>query len=328
MSSETLSAQKLKNKKQMKASHRRTQMPVSEFISLYDNPKTKYNYLLAVTNFLKFIYEDEEITTQNKKQLNSYAKDYLKTLKKERDLFYDLKLTANAYAKKYAPKTARLNLTITIIWLEDNGHKLSRRDRKRIFATLPAPQAVRKDPELTAELFAKIKKHLPLWAKTMLVVLTGSGIRIGEALKLKKTDLNKTGKRTTATIKAENSKTKTERTVYLTNEAEESLRKYLAERNDTDDRLFPYSAAQAQYTLRKAKTKASADFFGEKNIMLFHWHVTRKWFLSRFNLSASKSVGEMLAGHAGYLDNAYRRYSSDVVADEFIKAEPFIEITG
>ena len=295
-------------------------MPVSEFIALYDNPKTKYNYLLAAATYLKFICGDETLTTKDIKRLDTCAKTYLASLKKERDLFYDLKHAANAYAGKYAPKTARLNLTIIILWLEDNGHKLTRRERKRIFQSLPAPQPVRKDADLTPDLFRKTGDHLPPWAQTLLTLLAGTGMRIGEALLLETRDLDNTGQRTTARIRAENAKTKTERVVILTREAAEALDGYLCTRTDNDARLFPYSAAQAQYVLRKARAHMGRD--GN----YFRWHAARKWFLSQFRLCANRAVGEMLAGHSGYLDTAYRRYTLDTAMGEFIKAEPFIQI--
>ncbi|MDO5845436.1 MAG: hypothetical protein Q4Q04_00785, partial [Methanocorpusculum sp.] len=115
----------------------------------------------------------------------------------------------------------------------------------------------------------------------------------------------------------------------LTREAADALRKYMQTRTDKNQRIFPYSAGHAQYVLKKAKTAAAAGapvVRMKKNIGLFHWHATRKWFLSQFKISASMAVGEMLAGHTGYLDGAYRRYSDDTITEEFIKAEPFIQI--
>ena len=57
-----------------------------------------------------------------------------------------------------------------------------------------------------------------------------------------------------------------------------------------------------------------------------HWHMTRKWFISRFSLVASKDVAEHLAGHEGYLSRSYRRYSKKQALKEYQKAEAKLSI--
>ena len=57
-----------------------------------------------------------------------------------------------------------------------------------------------------------------------------------------------------------------------------------------------------------------------------HWHMTRKWFISRFSLAANKDVAEHIAGHEGYLSVSYRRYTKKQIIKEYIKAEKKLSI--
>lgn len=52
----------------------------------------------------------------------------------------------------------------------------------------------------------------------------------------------------------------------------------------------------------------------------------RKWFLSQVKIAAPESVVEAWAGHAGYLDDAYRRYSKDQMREFYEKAELYLLI--
>ena len=58
----------------------------------------------------------------------------------------------------------------------------------------------------------------------------------------------------------------------------------------------------------------------------FNWHMTRKWFISRFSLAANKDVAEHIAGHEGYLSVSYRRYTKKQIIKEYIKAEKKLSI--
>lgn len=152
-------------------------------------------------------------------------------------------------------------------------------------------------------------------------------MRLGEAMKLLKTDLHENSPRTAVNIRAETTKTKTARTTYLTTEASEALIDYFATRVDEDPPVFPFSSMTAQYHFRK-----NADLLGYGNkdpllhVRQLHWHMTWRWFIIRFSLAESKDIVELLAGHEGYLSTSYKCYTKKQILKQFKKAEKEISI--
>ncbi|MDV0444068.1 tyrosine-type recombinase/integrase [Methanorbis rubei] len=299
--------------------------PVSDFLKLYDNKKTMDNYRLAIAAYLNCVYPD--LPSKRAEDIDPYASAYLTDLKHGRNYHHDLKIAVNRFSKCYAPMTANLNIKATCVWLEDGGFPLSRRERQRLFVSLPPSRPATKELEIKRKIFREMYMELPEHIGALLLTLAGSGMRLGEGLKLLKTDLDENQQRTAVNIRAENTKTKTARTTYLTLEASEALRDYIAVRRDEDPRVFPFSAATAQYHFRKTADELG---YGNRdpatNARQLHWHMTRKWFISRFGLAANKDVGEMLAGHEGYLSTSYQRYTKKQVLKQFKKAEKEISI--
>ena len=305
--------------------HAGSATPVSDFLRLYENKKTKDNYRLAIAAYLKCLYP--ELTSRKIGDIDPYASTYLTELELGRNYHRDLKFAGNIFSKSYAPMTANLNLKATCVWLEDNGHPLSRRERQRIFVSLPPSRPATKELEIKRKVFREMYLELPEHVGVLLLTLVGSGMRLGEAMKLLKTDLDESQQRTAVHIRAETTKTKTARTTYLTLEASEALRDYFVARYDEDPRVFPFSVPTAQYHFRK-----TADELGygnpdpATNTRQLHWHMTRKWFISRFGLAANKDIAELLAGHEGYLATSYQRYTKKQVLKQFKKAEKEISI--
>lgn len=300
-------------------------MPVTAFISMYTNKKTISNYTTAILNYLR-CFDPHLQTLQD---ADSYAADYLRKIAERNRKIHDLKYAGTVFTKNYSPTTAHLYLTIVCIWLEDNGIALSARERRHIFAGMPPPRPVREEIDMEKKLFQTIYRRLPDWTAVLLLLLLGSGMRIGEAMALTKSDINWKGRFVSISLSAEKTKTKTARQVYITTEAAKALKTYLAERTDTSERIFPYTTAAAQYHLRKAIDALSLTRTGQngdRKIRLIHWHMTRKWFISRFSLAAGKHIAEHLAGHEGYLDAAYFRYSKKEIETEYAKAEKYLSI--
>jgi len=55
-------------------------------------------------------------------------------------------------------------------------------------------------------------------------------------------------------------------------------------------------------------------------------HMLRKWFMSQLKLVLPETVVEAFAGHTGYLDEAYRRYTCNQLAELYKKGESFVSI--
>ncbi len=305
--------------------HAGSTTPVSDFLRLYDNRKTRDNYRLAIAAYLKCLYP--ELTSRKIGDIDPYASAYLAELELGRNYHRDLKLVGNLFSKCYAPMTANLNIKSRWVGLGHTAPPLHRPERSRICGRPPPSRASTERREIRRKVVREMYRELPEHVGVLLLTLAGSGMRLGEAMKLLKTDLDESQQRTAVNIRAEITKTKTARTTYLTLEASEALRDYFVARYDEDPRVFPFSVPTAQYHFRK-----TADELGygnpdpATNTRQLHWHMTRQWFISRFVLAANKDIAELLAGHEGYLATSYQRYTKKQVLKQFKKAEKEISI--
>lgn len=297
--------------------------PVTSFLLQYENKRTYRNYQTAIYHYLQLV---SDIEKNKPDHLDSAAAKYLKEVSDGRNLIADLISAGNRFSKTYAPVSTHLMLHSIALWLEECGYTLNRRENKRIFSKLPPAYPMRKEAELARGMFRRIYHNLPSeWTKVLLLVLLGSGMRLGEALALKTDDIFWKHTITEISIPAEITKTKTARTVYLTNEASSSLKNYLDERKRVSERIFPYSIHAAERAMRIAADRAGYRNQNESQ-RLVHWHMTRKWFISRFSLYASKEVAELLAGHEGYLGRSYCRFTRQQILTQVRKAEPYLSL--
>jgi tetraacyldisaccharide-1-P 4'-kinase len=94
-----------------------------------------------------------------------------------------------------------------------------------------------------------------------------------------------------------------------------------------DRRLFPFSHFVAEQMWYNALSKSQNETRDKStNRRTLHIHMLRKWFLSQAKLAAPENVVEAWAGHIGYLDDAYRRYTKQQLAELYKKAEPYLLI--
>ena len=299
--------------------------PVTNFLNSYPNKKTQENYRISITHFLHAVCSPSR--SGRFREPDILALRYFKELEEgNRTCINDLRNYAVLLCKKYAPTTANLYLSLTVSWLDENRHHLTRRERFRIFALLPPAYPQEENVEIKRRTFRQVYCNLPDEASVLFLVLTASGMRLGEALRLKRSDIDWGEELTEIKIPAEITKTKTSRRTYLTEEASFALLNYLRERRDTDERLFCISYHQAQRFMRN-----TSDLLGFTKVVngrtrRIHWHMTRKWFISRFSLAANKDVAEHIAGHEGYLSKSYRRYSKKQIMKEYRKAEQKLSI--
>ena len=321
-----------------------TGAPYSTFLQLYDNKKTRENYASALRKYLRYVNpgaKENPPEPIDEKTYDDIAETYLQELNRGRKTVHDLIRYTNSLTNTHAASTVKITIQTVILWLEDNEILVNRQTKKRIARIIPKTYSVRHETELSRKLFRNIHAQLTKeWTKTLLILLISTGMRLGEALSLKESDIIKTKTRTKLHIRKETTKTKTERTVYLTKEAAETLKHYLAERkketaNTTEkernkntgkeEHIFPYTKAAAERQMRIAADKAG---YGktEESPRTVHWHMTRKYFITQVTLYANKDIAETLAGHEGYLSKSYRRFTARQILVVFKKAEKYLTL--
>ena len=164
--------------------------------------------------------------------------------------------------------------------------------------------------------------------KALFLLLGSSGMRIGEAMQLKKKDLDLSQERIKINIPAEITKTRKGRSTYMSKETEKTLKPFL---NDYADDGFIFDigrtkdrskrAARESTNLRTVLKRLNLDDRYPSNN---HGKITTHSFRAYFFTAATRRHGEnyahRLTGHSGYLMQ-YDRMTEKEKLDMYIELE-------
>jgi len=219
---------------------------------------------------------------------------------------------------------------------------------------LPKIRRIRKEP-LTKEILVRILNIFSLKLRTVFLVATASGMRIGEIVELKLSDLDFSSNPTKITIRAETTKTREERETFLTSESTQILKDYLK-------RYFGWEEDQPNPHLKDTKIfgstsigkfvrdpkrneqRASVNLFEQllhtqlKKVPEFngqnpngrriiHFHALREYFFTTISNISGSSFAHALMGHHDYLDTYYT-LSEKQKKKLYLKAEPYLTVTN
>ena len=164
--------------------------------------------------------------------------------------------------------------------------------------------------------------------KALFLLLGSSGMRIGEAMQLKKKDLDLSQERIKVNIPAEITKTRKGRSTYMSRETEKMLRPFLDDYAD-DDFIFDFGSttdksmrsARESNNLRTVLKRLNLDDRYPSNN---HGKITTHSFRAYFFTLATRKHGEnyahRLTGHSGYLMQ-YDRMTEEEKLDMYIELE-------
>ncbi len=313
---------------------------IEGWLATYAKQNTRRVFQAGVRHFLESVYA----SNVDNEALESYAAKYIEECRAGRDWFKDmLKYAADLHSRP--PKSAHVFMTGVKSWIEYTLNvELSRRQMRQVLGRLPKGSKARtEEAELTREVLRRILTHTDVKGRALFLFLASSGIRIGEALKLKLADVDLNADPPTVNVRGEYTKSGDAYKSFLSSEAREAITEWLKVRESyiksalnrgkglgkhkslQDDRLFPFSPRVAEQMWQNALKKAQmAEKDAYTNRHKLHIHMLRKWFLSQAKLAAPESLVEAWAGHAGYLDEAYRRYTMDQHREYYKKAEAYL----
>jgi len=162
--------------------------------------------------------------------------------------------------RHYAPKSINMILSFTKGFLWRNGVKFDEyywRDLKGKHKGLKGNRPLTEDQAPTPEILRKILQFLPLHGRAFALAGSSSGMRLGEALRLKLSDIELDKEPGRIHIRREYTKSGLARPTFLSREAVDVIREWLKIRDDwllaasrkshlypkgaKDDRLFPFS---------------------------------------------------------------------------------------
>ena len=163
----------------------------------------------------------------------------------------------------------------------------------------------------------------------LFLALGSSGMRIGEALSLKKKDLDLTGPRIKVNIPA-TTKTRTGRTTYLSLETGKVLRPRL-ENIGLDDSVFTLknsndvSSSIRTMLSRTVDRLQLVDKYQSNNIRKITTHSFRAYFFTKAARKHGENYAHKLVGHGGYLMQ-YDRMTEEEKLEMYIELEPDLAV--
>jgi len=215
-------------------------------------------------------------------------------------------------------------------------HKLARRTKGN--------RAVTRDEIPTNKELRDILQHGGIKARALFLMLSSSGMRIGEALQLLPEDIDMSRTPTKINIRGEIAKTGNPRITFISEEATEALEAWLRGREQyidyaikktnfknkkspDDPRVFPFKYNTARTMWNNLLEKAGYDERDPRTDRhKMHIHTLRKYFRTRMSITIPPDVVEALMGHEENLTYVYRRYSEQQLAEMYIKAEQQIVV--
>ena len=181
--------------------------------------------------------------------------------------------------------------------------------------------------ELTLEEIQKIFSAAKYHKKGFYLALISTGCRPGKLLQVRKRDINTTQKRIKIRIEAENVKTRSGRSVWLTKEAESYLMTRIKDLDEDDlvwatNENFSYAEKNESGTFNRYTDKVGLNdkykSNGYRKITLYSF---RSYFFGRAADIHREGYAHRMTGHGGYLPQ-YDRMSEAKRLGWFLKLEP------
>jgi integrase len=259
------------------------------------------------------------------------------------------------YLHKLGKKPATIRLKIAGVkgFLRYEGIKTYSEDFKQS-VKLPKKLRHREEP-LTKEILVRLLRVVPIKIQTAILVAIASGMRIGELVQLKISDIDFDSRPTKIRIRAETTKTKEARETFLTNEATKALKDYLtnffgwhegnsnpliqdriifgrtSQMKKDDDQMKFKSVTIAENVLAHSmlwhvRKIPELNKLNENGRKMIHFHGFRKYFRTVAGDATNRDFVEALMGHHFYLDTYYLQ-SEEKRKELYLKAEPYLTIS-
>lgn len=288
----------------------------------------------------------------------TYLKKYFNIIGTNPDTYFDEDRDYEKDVKRYwqelnksPPKTIYTAMTTIRVFLSENDIELPTKFWRNIRNRTQGTRAVTEENIPSNENLKKILSHADVKARALFLTLSSSGMRIGEATKIKIKDIHYDYKPTKINIRAEFTKSGNRRICFISNEATEAIEAWLKHReaylvtacsrskgveqyhnrkerkSSDDDRLFPFSPGTASGIWNTLLKNAEFGEIDERTkIHKMHLHTLRKFFRTRLSLKVPLDVVEALMGHEGYLTEAYRRYSEAQLGELYLQGEHTLNV--
>lgn len=162
--------------------------------------------------------------------------------------------------------------------------------------------------------------------QALYLACSSSGMRIGEATSIRKSDLDFSGERIMVKIRAEITKTRQARTTFLSKECEEKMKTYLKTLSDNDliftDAYGSDPADLEQNTLRRTLDRLNLkQKYTTNGFHKISTHSFRAYFFTAAARKHGENYAHKLTGHGGYLMQ-YDRMTDEEKLKMYLELEP------
>jgi len=305
---------------------------------------TVNSYRSGLNQFLRFV--DESYDCSINEIISKIKLDVLDAYQvlKEFTIFLD--------KQGKRPATIKLWLTVVKGYFRHNSIKIYSEDFRQ-FVKIPKDVITREEP-LTKEIITRLLRNVPAKLQTIILVAIASGMRIGEIVQIKISDIDFSTKPTKIRIRAKTTKTRESRETFLTGEATIALKDYLrryygwkveqTNENLQDQIIFGRTKIKKQnselkhspvivtenvlITSLKTHIKKIPELsrLSENGRMVIHFHAFRKFFYTALSNITGSNYAHALMGHHDYLDTYYN-LPEEQKQELYFKAEPFLTIS-
>lgn len=317
--------------------------PVDKFLEVFNSFSTRKNYDNSLFDFFHSVYGDPGLSDaeQKRKWTRAKAAEYLKG---EHDYEADVNAFLISLAR-FAPKSARVKLSATKMFLLENNIELSQRFWRRTNKHIKGSRALTIDRVPENSELRKLVSHMPIHGKALTLLLSSSGMRIGEALGLKLQDITVEGELLRIQIPGRLTKTGNSRVTFASRETKEAYEEWLKVRvkyidgavrkshlyakSASDDRAFPFVSVVAYRFWANALVKTGmAQKDPNTKRRLTHPHVCRKFFRTKLGSVIQSDVVEALMGHEEGLTAVYRKYTEKDLLRFYMEGEHALLLFG
>lgn len=313
---------------------------------------TVHTYKIGLDHFRKFTSENYQATVL----------DVIRYIKGGKIDVYKILQEFVTYLDKLGKNPPSIYLWMAAVkgflWHED-VKIYSEEFKKRV--RLPKKRRHREEP-MTKEILVRLLRNLPAKLQTAVLFAIASGVRIGELVQVRISDIDFGSNPVRVMIRAEITKTKEARETFLTAEAVTALKDYLHRtfswnegKNSgiSDSTIFGTMRTQKEEYPSKSK-KIGKEFrctpeyiaictlettlarhiqkipqlnkLNDNGRRMIHFHAFRKYFRTTVGDTVGRDFAEALMGHHFYLDTYYLQ-SEERRRQLYLKAEPYLTIS-
>jgi len=231
----------------------------------------------------------------------------------------------NWLSKKNIPSTIHARFSSLHGYFHYRGIKMYREDVKQDI-TLPVIPREEKHP-LRLEEIQRIINEASFKKKSLYLTLLSSGMRIGEAVQLKKKHFDTSEKQFMIKIPANLTKTKAGRTVFISKEASNAVRPILKGIGD-DELVFAkndkphYAVCCEGMTFRRIlKNTGLLESYESSRTNKITIHSFRAYFFTKATRKHGENYAHKMTGHGGYLME-YDRMTEEEKRAMYLQLEP------